>query len=329
MDFTQRSDLATEIIKIKKTDEKDGILTEEFTSNGIIINKITVKTENAAKNIGKPCGTYITVDLSGAFSSDETHTKAVDAIAEELKELIGEDLSDSAMIVGLGNSELTSDAIGPQTVSGLIVTRHLKQHLPEVYSAMPLRETAAFLPGVLGHTGIESAETVKAIAKIVEPKVLIIIDALASRKVDRLCSTVQISDTGISPGSGVGNDRKEISEKTVGIPVIAIGIPTVVDATTLALDLFEEASKRIREEKSGDTKKAAEIFEDFDKLSNEAEQIIRKVLSSSESGEGEMIVTPRDIDVIVNKSARLLSLALNKALHGHLEQEEINALLGQ
>lgn len=329
MDFTQRSDLATEIIKIKKTDEKDGILTEEFTSNGIFINKITVKTENAAKNIGKPCGTYITVDLSGAFSSDETHTKAVDAIAEELKELIGEDLSDSAMIVGLGNSELTSDAIGPQTVSGLIVTRHLKQHLPEVYSAMPLRETAAFLPGVLGHTGIESAETVKAIAKIVEPKVLIIIDALASRKVDRLCSTVQISDTGISPGSGVGNDRKEISEKTVGIPVIAIGIPTVVDATTLALDLFEEASKRIREEKSGDTKKAAEIFEDFDKLSNEAEQIIRKVLSSSESGEGEMIVTPRDIDIIVNKSARLLSLALNKALHGHLEQEEINALLGQ
>ena len=233
------------------------------------------------------------------------------------------------MIVGLGNSELTSDAIGPQTVSGLIVTRHLKQHLPEVYSAMPLRETAAFLPGVLGHTGIESAETVKAIAKIVEPKVLIIIDALASRKVDRLCSTVQISDTGISPGSGVGNDRKEISEKTVGIPVIAIGIPTVVDATTLALDLFEEASKRIREEKSGDTKKAAEIFEDFDKLSNEAEQIIRKVLSSSESGAGEMIVTPRDIDVIVNKSARLLSLALNKALHGQLEQEEINALLGQ
>ena len=329
MDFTQRSDLATEIIKIKKTDEKDGILTEEFTSNGIFINKITVKTENAAKNIGKPCGTYITVDLSGAFSSDETHTKAVDAIAEELKELIGEDLSDSAMIVGLGNSELTSDAIGPQTVSGLIVTRHLKQHLPEVYSAMPLRETAAFLPGVLGHTGIESAETVKAIAKIVEPKVLIIIDALASRKVDRLCSTVQISDTGISPGSGVGNDRKEISEKTVGIPVIAIGIPTVVDATTLALDLFEEASKRIREEKSGDTKKAAEIFEDFNKLSNEAEQIIRKVLSSSESGAGEMIVTPRDIDVIVNKSARLLSLALNKALHGQLEQEEINALLGQ
>ena len=250
-------------------------------------------------------------------------------MADELKELIGDDLSDSVMIVGLGNSALTSDSIGPQTVSGLIVTRHLKQHLPEVFSSMPLRETAAFLPGVLGHTGIESAETVKAIAKIVNPKVLIIIDALASRKIDRLCSTVQICDTGISPGSGVGNDRKEISERTIGVPVIAIGIPTVVDATTLALDIFDEASKRIREEKNGDVKKAAEIFEDFDKLSNEAEHIIRKVLSSSESSVSEMIVTPKDIDVIANKSARLLSLALNKALHGHLEQEEINALLGQ
>lgn len=327
--YEKRSDLAAEIIKMKKTDEKDGIKTEEFTSNGILINKITVKTNEAAEKIGKPCGTYITVDLSGVFSSDETHTKAVDAIAEQLKELIGEELSDSAMIVGLGNSALTSDAIGPQTVSGLIVTRHLKEHLPEVYSSMPLRETSAFLPGVLGHTGIESAETVKAIAEKVKPKILIIIDALASRRTDRLCSTVQISNTGINPGSGVENNRKEISEKTVGIPVIAIGIPTVVDATTLALDIFDEISKKLKEEKRGDVKKAAEIFEDFDKLSNEAEQIIRKLLSTSNSDICDMMVTPKDIDSTVNRSAKLLSLALNKALHGHLEQEEINALLGQ
>lgn len=327
--YEKRSDLAAEIIKMKKTDEKDGVKTEEYTSNGILISKITVKTDRAAEKIGKPCGVYITVDLSGAFSSDETHQKAVDAIAEQLKELIGEDLSESAMIVGLGNSALTSDSIGPQTVSGLIVTRHLKEHLPEVYSSMPLRETSAFLPGVLGHTGIESAETVKAIAEKVKPKVLIVIDALASRKTDRLCTTVQMSNTGINPGSGVANNRKEISEKTVGVPVIAIGIPTVVDAATLALDIFEEIAQRIKEEKRGDVKKAAEIFEDFNRLANESEQIIRKMLSASESGISNMTVTPKDIDVTVNRASKILSLALNKALHGHLEQEEINALLGQ
>ncbi len=327
--YSQRSDLAAEIIKIKKTDEKDGIKTEEFTSNGILINKITIMTDAAANAVGKPCGTYITVDLTGAFTSDETHTKAVDAIAEELKELIGQNLADGAMIVGLGNSGLTSDAVGPKTVSGIIVTRHLKEHLPEIFSSMPLRETSAFLPGVLGHTGIESAETIRAIVKTVKPKILIMIDALASRRTDRLCSTVQISDTGICPGSGVGNDRKEISERTVGVPVIAIGIPTVVDAATLALDIFEEVANRIGEYKNEDTKKAAEIFENFDRLSSEAEHIIRTVLSSSDSDTGGMIVTPKDIDTIVNRAAKLLSLALNKALHGHLEQEEINALLGQ
>jgi len=327
--YEKRSDLAAEIIKLKKIDEKDGVKTEEFTSSGILINKTTVKTDEAAKKIGKPCGIYITVDISGTFSSDETHEKAVDAIAEQLEFLIGKDISKSAMIVGLGNSALTSDAVGPKTVSGLIVTRHLKEHLPEVYTSMPLRETSAFSPGVLGHTGIESAETVKAIAEKVCPKIIIIIDALAAGRTDRLCTTVQISNTGINPGAGVGNNRKEISEATVGVPVIAIGVPTVVDASTLALDIFEEASKRIKEEKSGDIKKAAEIFEDFDRLSAEAEQIIKKLLSSSDSESFDLMVTPKDIDITVNRAAKLLSLALNKALHGHLEQEEINALLGQ
>jgi len=293
-----RSDIASEIVKAKNLSENDGIIFKEYETDGIKITDVSISDSSAEQKTGKPQGEYITVETDGAFSSDGIFTNAINAISDEIKRFTGDGLEKSALIVGLGNISLTADALGVLTAEEIIVTRHIKSNLPKIFSSMQLRETSVFIPGVLGKTGTESAETVKAIAETVKPDFIIVIDALASRHTDRLCSTVQISNTGICPGSGVGNARAGINKNTVGVPVISVGIPTVVDAVTLAGDIFSDVCE------------------------NDDEKI-KSVLSKSEKN---MIVTPRDIDVIIKKSAHLLSTALNKALHGDLSQEEINAL---
>ncbi len=309
-----RTDLAAEIKEFRKLTEKDGFYDETSEKNGIKIREVRILNEDAASKIGKPVGTYITVDFGSAFEDDTVFDSATEIIADKIRTIVGEDLSENVMLVGLGNSNLTSDAVGPQTLSGVIVTRHLKSHLPEVYSALPLRELSALTPGVLGTTGIETVDIVKAVAEKTKPSLIIAIDALASRRAERVCSTVQMSDSGISPGSGVGNHRRELSKKTLGIPVISIGVPTVIDTATLTYDAFETFCSESNSKALTELVKNGVI----------TYQTVCHALGESSSN---MIVTPRDIDVLVSKASRLLAFSLNMALHGDLTPEEIRSLI--
>jgi len=309
-----RTDLAAEIKEFRKLTEKDGFYDEASEEDGIKIREVRILNEAAASKIGKPIGTYITVDFGNAFEDDTVFDSATGIISKRIKSLVGIDLNEDVLLVGLGNSHLTSDAIGPETLNGIIVTRHLKTHLPEIYTELPLRELSALTPGVLGTTGIETADIVKAVTDKIKPSSVIVIDALASRRAERVCSTVQMSDSGISPGSGVGNHRQELSQKTLGIPVISIGIPTVIDTATLAYDTFETIC-------SGSNSNTLKNLFDNNIIT------YKSVCDALGESSSNMIVTPRDIDVLVNKASRLLAFSLNKALHGDLSSEEIQSLL--
>ena len=307
-----RTDLAAEIKEFRKLTEKDGFYDKTTEQDGIKIREVRILNEDAAGKIGKPVGKYITVDFGSALDEEPVFRSATEIIAEKIRSLVGDNTDKNVLVVGLGNSDLTSDAIGPETLSGVIVTRHLKEHLPEVYNTLNLRDISALTPGVLGSTGIETADIVKAVAEKIKPSVIVAIDALASRRAERVCSTVQMSDSGISPGSGVGNHRHELSLKTMGVPVISIGVPTVIDTATLVYDAFESLCNS-SEPQTGVLDKGSVSY-----------SAVRNAL-------GEMslntIVTPRDIDVLVRKASRLLSFSLNMALHGDITAEEIESLL--
>ena len=309
-----RTDLAAEIKEFRKLTEKDGFYDETSEKDGIKFREVRILNDSAASKIGKPIGTYITVDFGAAFEDEAVFDSATEVIADKIKSMVGANLNENVLLVGLGNSKLTSDAIGPETLSGVIVTRHLKSHLPEIYSTLPLRDLSALTPGVLGTTGIETADIVKAVAEKTKPSLIVAIDALASRRAERVCSTVQMSDSGISPGSGVGNHRQELSKKTLGIPVISIGVPTVIDTATLAYDTFETLCENFDSEELSSLVKRGDI----------SYQTVCDALGSSSLN---MIVTPRDIDVLVRKASRLLSFSLNMALHGDLTPEEIQSLI--
>lgn len=314
MGFEIRSDLAAEIKEFRNLTEKDGFYDRITEKDGIKIREVRILNELAAEKIGKPVGKYITVDFGSALEEDTVFNSATEIIAEKIKSLVGDNTEKNVLVVGLGNSALTSDAIGPETLSGIIVTRHLKEHLPEVYGSLNLRDLSALTPGVLGSTGIETSDIVKAVSEKIKPSLIIAVDALASRRAERVCTTVQMSDSGISPGSGVGNHRQELSLKTMGLPVISIGVPTVIDTATLVYDAFESLCK------ASDLPILSEVCE------NESFSYgsVRKVLGEQSLN---TIVTPRDIDVLVRKASRLLAFSLNMALHGDITVEEIESLL--
>lgn len=232
-----RTDLALERRDLYKKannieDEVDGIETEEEkVDEDIKITRVKVLNENGENAIGKKVGNYITIDINNLkIAGEEQIQKASEALTKELKELLKKHIEEQEplLVVGLGNLYVTPDALGPKVVQDIDITRHILQYMPEALDKNT-RPVSAISPGVLGTTGIETLEILKGIVDNIKPKLLIIIDALASRSIERISSTVQIADTGIIPGAGVGNTRKELSIETLGIPVVAIGIPTVVD----------------------------------------------------------------------------------------------------
>ncbi len=247
--YNFRTDLALErreiLGRIKKDAEKiDGIDVEEKDVNEKIkVSRVKITNENGEQAIGKPKGTYVTIDIKKLkIATDEEIEESANVLRDELKELVNihvDSLAD-VLVVGLGNEYITPDSLGPKVISNIEVTRHIIKYLPE-YALEGTRPISAISPGVLGTTGIETLEILEGIVNNVKPKLLIVIDALASRSIERISSTIQLSDTGIVPGAGVGNTRKELSINTLGIPVIALGIPTVVESAVLvneALDLF-------------------------------------------------------------------------------------------
>lgn len=227
--YNFRTDLALErrdiFKKNNKLEEIDGIQTEEKEiDENLKVEKVKIINENGEKAIGKPIGTYVTIDIKNLKLAEEAEIqKSAETLSTELKEIINKHINfkDDILVVGLGNIYVTPDSLGPKVIKTIDITRHIIKYLPQ-YIDENSRPVSAISPGVLGTTGIETLEILEGIVNEIKPKMLIVIDALASRSIERISSTIQISDTGIVPGAGVGNKRKEISENTLGIPVIAI-----------------------------------------------------------------------------------------------------------
>ncbi|MBQ9165362.1 MAG: GPR endopeptidase [Oscillospiraceae bacterium] len=235
-----RTDLALEAAQALKTSPDTalpGVITQEETVEGYPLTRVEITTEEGAELVGKPIGQYLTLGLAPLFRREpEAFPRGAQAIASLISSLLPQEAREGlVLVVGLGNRMVTPDAVGPRTADYTMVTRHLVAQEPEKFSLF--HPVSALAAGVLGTTGVESSELVSAVVKEIRPACIIAVDALAARSVERLCSTIQITDTGITPGSGIGNSRKALNRETLGIPVIAVGVPTVVDAGTLVADL--------------------------------------------------------------------------------------------
>lgn len=245
----------------------DGVETKNSKNGSVDITYTVIKTEKAEKSLKKPKGKYITIGFKG-FNYLTDYDEITHSLITALKELLGQ-INDNIMLVGLGNTDITPDSLGPFVMNKILATRHIKKELAEEIGLKGLKNVSVITPGVLGKTGIEAAELTQYAAEKIKPSAIITVDALAARKPSRLCNTIQLTDTGISPGSGVQNRRKELSIKNMGIPVIAIGVPTVVDITESNIDFY------------GDKKSENMIVtpNDIDKQIIEAAEIISRALN--------------------------------------------------
>ena len=309
--YNFRTDLALErrdiYQKINKIQQIDGIeSTEEEKNENLRVTRVKITNENGEKSIGKPIGTYITIDIKKLkIAGEEEIQKTSETLSEELKKLIDEhtDKKGEILVVGLGNIYVTPDALGPKVINEIDVTRHIIKYLPQ-YIDKEARPVSAISPGVLGTTGIETVEILKGIVDNIKPKLLIVIDALASRSIERISSTIQISDTGIVPGAGVGNTRQEISQRTLNVPVIAIGIPTVVELATLVSDGIDIFIDRLQDKaKSNDY---------LNKLQQEDKY--EEVKEALNVGEYNMIVTPKEIDELIENMKNVVARGINFAV---------------
>lgn len=299
-----RTDLAIEAREALHGDVP-GVNSTEEKRNNVTITRVEVQSEAGAKLIGKMRGTYITIECPDLKRRDR-------ALQEEVKEILADELKKllpqgeyQALVVGLGNWNATPDALGPRTVNRLLVTRHIMNMIP-VESKRGLRPVAAIAPGVLGITGIETGEIIRGVVDHTDPSVVILIDALAARDISRMLTTIQLTNTGIQPGSGVGSDRKGITSEALSRPVIAIGVPTVVHATTVASDTMNMVLARIEEEGKTITGLAPA----------ERQKLIHEVLEPSV---GDLTVTPKEIDVYIEDMAGVIAGALNEVLHDKSE----------
>ena len=307
-----RTDLASERRDIYQKSnnigkEIDGIESkaEEINEN-IKLEKVKITNENGEKAIGKPIGNYITIDVKNLkIIQEDDLQKAADILSKELKQILDNHIDEKGevLVVGLGNIYVTPDSLGPKVINEIEVTRHIINYMPQ-YVEEGTRMVSAIAPGVLGTTGIETLEILKGIVDNIKPKLIIAIDALASRSIERISSTVQLSDTGIVPGAGVGNKRNEISINTLGIPVVAIGIPTVVETAVLvndSLDLFIE--------KLQDNAKSNEYLNNLKEADNYEE--IKEILIPKDYN---LIVTPKEIDDLIENMKEIVSRGINQAL---------------
>lgn len=245
--FPIRTDLAVESReRCGEEEELRGVTCEESydEERHVKITRVRVESENGARLIGKPIGTYLTIEAPELSEPEEgTHREISGVLADELKKLMGEKIQ-SVLVVGLGNREVTPDALGPQVVGNLYITRHLlKEYGEYAFPEKKVPSISGVVPGVMAQTGMEALEIVKGIVEETKPQCIIAIDALAARSIKRLGRTIQLADTGINPGSGVGNHRKGLNAQTLGIPVIAIGVPTVVDAGVIVYDACHDVDK--------------------------------------------------------------------------------------
>ena len=297
----RRTDLAVEAAELWRESapgagKLPGVESREALREGYKVTTVKVLDDRGAEALGKPVGSYVTLSLDGlARREEDAFGRAVRALAAELRPLLPRDEKAPALVVGLGNRSITPDTIGPKAADHTLVTRHLVDMAPEHFGSF--RPVAALAAGVLGTTGVESGELVRALVDKIRPACVLAVDALASRSLSRVCSTIQIADTGICPGSGVGNARAALNEETLGVKVIAIGVPTVVDAATLTCDVLAEAGRG-----------------DLDPQALDG------------AGDG-LIVTPKDIDSRAADLSKVIGYGIDLALHPHLTIEDVDLFL--
>ncbi len=288
-----RTDLALETAQAVTENFKnpvEGIKQKEFKSSDFVVTEIIIENEKGSQAIGKPIGQYVTIEYDGYGGLDsfpDNLEEEVDAVSKEISRLCT--AHNNALIIGLGNNDITPDALGPMVAKQIFATRHIPINMKGFEEFAHLKSVAAVATGVLGQTGIETGEITKAICDKIKPEIVIVVDALACKEVSRLGNTIQISDTGICPGSGVKNSRKELSRATLGVPVISLGVPTVVDMHTVAEDVFGQKTPN-------------EKFKDI-------------------------MVTPRSIDKLIERTAKLISLSINKCFQQTMSIEEITSLI--
>lgn len=310
--FNFRTDLASErreiYQKANNLKQIEGIeVAEEEINENIRVERVKITNDNGAQAIGKPIGNYITIDIKKLKLAQENDiSKASEVLSNELRTILDSHIEKQGeiLVVGLGNVYVTPDSLGPKVINEIDITRHLINYLPQ-YVEEGTRMVSAISPGVLGTTGIETVEILKGIVDNIHPKLVIVIDALASRSIERISSTVQISDTGIVPGAGVGNTRAEISLNTLGIPVVAIGIPTVVELATLVSDGIDIFIDRLQEK--------AESNDFLNKLQQEDKY--EEVKEALNVGEYNMIVTPKEIDGLIENMKDIVARGINFAIN--------------
>ncbi len=309
--YNFRTDLAVERNDIYKKvnniqSEIDGIEIENESREETDISRVKIINEDGENKLGKPIGNYITLDVKNIkLADDEKIEQIAEVLADELRKVIGEHVTDTEdiLVVGLGNMYVTPDALGPKVIPHIEITRHILEYMPKV---MPedTRPVSAISPGVLGTTGIETMEVLKGIVDNIHPQLLIVIDALASRSIERISSSIQIADTGIVPGAGVDNKRKEISNKTLGIPVIALGIPTVVDLASITNDCINLFIDNLQQKAISNS--YLNELKEKDNYEEIKEALIPK--------DYNMIVTPKEIDKLIENMSKIISKGINMAL---------------
>lgn len=289
----RRTDLAQEAHELwqestEKTSHFTGVVAKEELKQDVHISRVEILNEEGEKALGKPVGLYVTLTLKEEDFGDDFQILG-DVVRSEIESLIYDVPKEGhILVIGLGNPAITADAIGPKVQSMTAVTRHLVEQLPEHFGG--LRPVSAVSVGVLGTTGVESSEMVRSLVGEIQPSCVIVVDALASRALKRVCKTIQLSNTGITPGSGVGNHCGTLNKETLGVPVIALGVPTVVDGATLVADLLGQEEVSVT---------GADFF-----------------------------VTPKEIDSEVEKLSKLLAFGINRGLNPSLSLEELNILVG-
>lgn len=315
-----RTDLALEAREALTTEQEpdiDGVIYKTEKDDTMEITTVDIENETGSQTMGKPVGTYITIQSEYMRDNDiQAQKKITVALSDKLKELIKPEKQKKALVVGLGNWNVTPDALGPKVVNRILVTRHILESIPDNIRDS-VGNVAAVSPGVLGITGIETAEIIKGITQRAKPDVIIAIDALAARSVSRINSTIQLSDTGISPGAGIGNCRVPLNEETMGVPVIAVGVPTVVDAATLVNDTFDGILTSMLEKNGYESQTAKSIKHicDEDKFDD--------ILSALEPYSGNMFVTPKEVDAVIERLSDIIANALNMVLHPAIDIEDV------
>lgn len=319
--FKLRTDLALEAREIysgEREIEIPGVALDTEEVGDVLVTRVEVLDQEGADTMGKPEGKYITLESSSLRKADADFKDYMSKLlAKELKAVIPEKENMKVLVVGLGNWNITPDALGPKVASKVFVTRHLFKFYNK-QEDIDLIEVSALSPGVMGTTGLETSEVIKGIVENSKPDLVIAVDALASRKVERVNSTIQIATSGITPGSGLGNQRKALNEENIGVPVIAIGVPTVVDAATLTSDTIEMVIGAFARQ----AKVGSQFYNMLNELQKEEKyELIKEVL---EPYSANIIVTPKDVDDIIANLSQIIANGINIAVHPGIDLKDVN-----